>query len=321
MTYNPGDPGHMKAHTDLVAAVNTELIRFGIAGDIPSPSLGDEGHLDDTNAITAALSNLETVAGQTYTLGLPPTRALGDPGHTTDHELLDAAVAEAATWPAWNDATGGTLTEVDDYNGATGERWRIHRFDSAGSLDVSLALHPFSVLVVGGGNDGGGAAAWNWSHAGGDGAFIYDAVTALALGSHSVTIGGASNGTSSLGALTSVMGTRRANGGGTVGTPSDGRPGGDGLLSTITGTPTHYGGGGGSGGTGPTANQYRPGGAGGAGGGGNGGSGGGSGGGQNGFPGTANTGGGGGGGGWNDQGQRGNGAGGSGVVIVAYQIG
>ena len=28
MTYNVGDPGHVKAHSDLVSSINTELARF-----------------------------------------------------------------------------------------------------------------------------------------------------------------------------------------------------------------------------------------------------------------------------------------------------
>ena len=55
----------------------------------------------------------------------------------------------------YNDATGGTETVVDDYNG-TGEQWKVHTFTSSDSLLVTSAVDPFAILCVGSGGGGGG---------------------------------------------------------------------------------------------------------------------------------------------------------------------
>ena len=195
MTYSPGDPGHMLAHSDLVTAVNAELTRFGMAADLPTRALGDEGHLDDHNAIRGALATIEATAGRTFGTALPPVRNLGDPGHVDDHTALLACALEASLWPAWNDGTGGTVTEIDDYNGATGERWRVHQFDSDGVLDVSLAIKPFRVLVSGGGGGGNpdgqldsGGVFVGTAHGGGGGVHTNDTAT-LPTGPIALTVG------------------------------------------------------------------------------------------------------------------------------------
>jgi len=53
----------------------------------------------------------------------------------------------------WNSATGGTVTDVDNYNG-TGQKWRVHTFTDSGTFTVTNAGKPFRVLVVGGGGGG-----------------------------------------------------------------------------------------------------------------------------------------------------------------------
>jgi hypothetical protein len=53
----------------------------------------------------------------------------------------------------WNEATGGDVTIDHDYNGS-GESWKIHTFTTSNAsdgLNVSVSVHPFRVLVVGGG--------------------------------------------------------------------------------------------------------------------------------------------------------------------------
>ena len=47
MTYTVGDPGHVKAHSDLVSSINVELARFSMGGALPIKEEGAEGHLDD----------------------------------------------------------------------------------------------------------------------------------------------------------------------------------------------------------------------------------------------------------------------------------
>ena len=226
MSYIAGDSGHMQAHADLVIAVNVELARFGLPDDLPIKNTGDEGHLDDHNAIVAALSNIESTAGKTFTTALPPTRNLGDPGHPADHSALDACVAEAATWPAWNAATGGTITEIDNYNG-TGEKWRVHTFTGTGTLDISLAVQPFRMLAVGGGGGGGGGNGGQQGEkaggAGGGGEVLHNDALTLTAGAHTIT------------AIGSGGGAGAGNGNGA------GSSGGDGSGTTFTtvGTARH----------------------------------------------------------------------------------
>ena len=344
MSYIAGDSGHMQAHADLVIAVNVELARFGLPDDLPIKNTGDEGHLDDHNAIVAALSNIESTAGQTYSTALPPTRNLGDPGHPADHSALEACVAEAATWPAWNDATGGTVTTVDNYNG-TGEKWRVHTFTGNGTLDVSLAVQPFRVLLVGGGGGGGNGGQGLQGGGGGAGRMVPVDTLTLSTQSYPVVIGsGAVSGQGHKGGE-STFASHSAPGGGNGGNESggigtDGGSGGGGGQTL--GGDTYYGrnqpgtpvaGYGNNGSTSRGSPQSNAGGGGGAGGVGN--LGGGSGAGRDsnisgsvvnyarggqGFggssPAPANTGNGGSGGN-NAPG----GAGGSGIVIVSYRIG
>ena len=78
----------------------------------------------------------------------------------------------------FNDAVGGTVTEIDDYNGS-GEKWRVHTFTGNGTLDISVAVQPFRVLIVGGGGaskftansgqGGGGAGGAGSAGSGGPG--------------------------------------------------------------------------------------------------------------------------------------------------------
>ena len=266
VTYSPGDPGHIQAHVDLVTAVNTEAERFGLADDLPLRGVGDEGHLDDHNAIRAKLELIETTAGRTFGTPLPPVRNLGDPGHVDDHTALLACALEASLWPAWNDATGGTITTVDNYNG-TGEKWRVHTFTSNGTLDVSLAVQPFRVLVVGG---GGGCGSRGSGHPGGGGGGGVVAVNLNATaGAHSVTVGaggygpGGGDGIAASAGGASTFLTATAGGGGasspvygsdsTPGAPSGSPQSNPGAPRTADGG---SGEGGGAGGTPQTATGY-----------------------------------------------------------------
>lgn len=184
--YAVGDPGHVKAHADLVASVNVELARFGLTDLLPIKNEGDEGHLDDHNAIREKLEGLANLAGRTFTHGLPPVRSLGDPSHTDDHNLLAWAVTEAAEWPAWNAATGGSVTT---YSKADGTVWTQHKFTSSGSFTVTTGAFPFIIRLIGkGGNSGYADCPMHGGGRGGGGGG-YDIQTTLDPGTYSVTVG------------------------------------------------------------------------------------------------------------------------------------
>ena len=259
----------------------------------------------------------------------------------------------------FNEAVGGTITEIDNYNGA-GQRWRVHKFTGNGSLEVLESQQPFRVLVVG----GGGGSQGPYGGGGGAGGVIANDAQTLTVGTHTVTIGAGgnqANGQNSvLGPLTAIGGGRTSATGGSGGGSNDGTryqgTAGQGNRGGSGGTQGGEcnGGGGGAGGVGKDAYLYGSGDGGpgigtditgtpmrlaGGGGGGMGWNPGTSnghivgkgvdGGGScptawNGSPGhaTANTGGGGGGAHFKlGSGGTSPGSGGSGVVIVAYQIG
>ena len=88
----------------------------------------------------------------------------------------------------YNDATGGTITTVDDYNG-TGEQWRVHTFAANGTLNVTKATQPFRVLVVGGGGTGGTGCPNGAGGGGGGGGVYHNAALALTATAHTVTVG------------------------------------------------------------------------------------------------------------------------------------
>ena len=182
-----------------------------------------------------------------------------------------------------NEALGGTITEIENYNG-TGETWRVHTLSSSGTLEVLSSPQPFRVLVVGG---GGGAQGLSGSpsvddEGGGGGAGEVQDLSnqILPTGSLSVTVGagGATNnngGSSSVHSITSTGGSRgngysggasgngysggtgqNAQGGGGAGAGENGYQGydwfggdgGNGVQSDISGSSVYYGGGGAAGG-------------------------------------------------------------------------
>jgi hypothetical protein len=274
------NPDHILEHDDISALVNAQSARFGRAQLLPIVNLeGDPGHLTLHNSIRAELAAIATAAGKTYTVALPPVRSLGESGHAPeDHEAYRVAVVEAATWPAWNSATGGTIADKTNYNG-TGQKWRVHKFTANGTLNVSIAAQPFSVVVGGGGGGSGQNAQGAAGGKGGDGQGVQKTSQTLATGSHAVVVGvggaggpadgwgqgnGSSGGVSSLGTITAT------GGGGGYGpgdqnhpqNPADGSPNGPTVTSTITGTSATYGG---AGGPRPYDHPARPGNAGAAG--------------------------------------------------------
>jgi hypothetical protein len=154
----------------------------------------------------------------------------------------------------FNEAVGGTVTEIADYNG-TGQTWRVHTFTSSGSLEVLSDGDPngFRVMVAGGG--GGGGYSWHYGWTGGTGGrgqTVTDDALALPVGSHTVTRGGGgggegTGGTSSVGAFISAAGGGGATGAGDGYHGQNGSPSYSCVASDISGsTVSCYGGAGGA---------------------------------------------------------------------------
>lgn len=162
----------------------------------------------------------------------------------------------------WNDASGGTISTVSNYNG-TGQTWKIHSFSSSSTFTVNSGPSNFSTLVVGGGGGGGcGQSVWNGGGGGGGGARTYSTTTSLSNGAYTVTVGGGggacggsegggggAGGQSKLGPSITANG----GGGGAGGCCGNGGAGpvSGGTIYTITGSPVRYGQNGGSGGNNP----------------------------------------------------------------------
>ena len=230
---------HVTDHNELVGLLLTEATRFGYTPVSNGPfTYDDPGHIDEHNLFVDDLKALATIAGRTFTTALPDTAKHGDPGHPADHDLLRAAVTEVQAWPAWNDCTGGTVATVDNYNG-TGERWRVHTFTGTGTLDISLAVQPFEVLLVAGG--GGGSGQWGNNAqsyvggSGGSGGVIWSGNSgpvSLTPGAHSIVVGnggvaGGSGGNSTAFSLTAIGGGAGRKGSGTSGGSGGGSAWGD----------------------------------------------------------------------------------------------
>jgi hypothetical protein len=156
--------------------------------------------------------------------------------------------------PTFNVATGGTVTDVVDYNG-TGQTWRIHTFTADDTFEVTAAPQPFRVLCQGGGGAGGGVDNNTHSNAG-DGGYGTDDEYTIPPGSHSVLVGvggaaqgwgyagqyGGTGGPSSLGSIVTANG---GPGGASVSGDAGGYNGPTrGPSSDITGATVQYGGGG-----------------------------------------------------------------------------
>ena len=86
----------------------------------------------------------------------------------------------------YNEATGGTETIVDDYNG-TGEQWMVHTFEASGTLSVASAPALFRYLVVGAGGAGGGKPSPEGGGGGCGG--VVDTVGLLSVGDIAITVG------------------------------------------------------------------------------------------------------------------------------------
>ena len=86
----------------------------------------------------------------------------------------------------YNEASGGTETVVDDYNGK-GEQWKIHTFDASGTLSVASAPALFRYLVVGAGGSGGGKPSPEGGGGGCGG--VVDEAGLFSVGDIAITVG------------------------------------------------------------------------------------------------------------------------------------
>jgi hypothetical protein len=210
------------------------------------------------------IDNVGNVLAKTYTSLTPGTsyayrvRAVSAEGRRSAW----SNVAVATALEPYNAATGGTVTDVPNYNGTT-ETWRFHRFNASGTLTVSRAVQPFYAVAVGGGGGGGGGREGGGG-GGGAGKYLETqslvlqaaaiAITIGAGGVGSPTTGGAADtgGTTTVGSLSATGGTGgisgwSPNGGGRGGTSGNGFAGGG-----TSGDIARAGGGGGATAIGPT---------------------------------------------------------------------
>ena len=140
----------------------------------------------------------------------------------------------------FNNATGGVITTVANYNG-TGQTWRVHTFNGSGTLTVTSASAPFAVAAIGGGGGGGGSNNSHHGGAGSPGVIAQNSSVTLTTGAKPVTVGtggagsdywGSSGGASSMGA------TSASGGGGGW----NGHEGSSGNPFPSVGPSTNYGG-------------------------------------------------------------------------------
>lgn len=181
--------GHVDAHNELRSGILREAERFGTTVDIGGPyQVNDPGHVQEHEKTRAALDLIAKTAGVPVTL--PPVRKLGDHQHSpSDHDLLDQALSILSKADAWNDATGGTIT---DYS-KDGKRYRRHVFTASGAFVVTRAVRPFTMYLLGGGGGGGhGGFDGGGPHGGGPGGGggYYSTTKTLTLTTYDLVIGG-----------------------------------------------------------------------------------------------------------------------------------
>lgn len=149
-----------------------------------------------------------------------------------------------ATTTNWNDASGGTVTDIENYNG-TGETWRLHTFTSAGTFNVVSGSQPFRLLVVGGGagaeGRNEGALGSYGGRPGGGGAVYSNDNEVLSDGLNvSVTVGSGGGSCGSTNCYPS-NGQSSAFGGYTANGGTTNTPGLVGTTSNISGASITYG--------------------------------------------------------------------------------
>ena len=131
-----------------------------------------------------------------------------------------------------SECTGGTITDIM----VNGIAYKVHTFNSSGTLNCPVAK-TVSALVVAGG--GGGGVGWNRNqgHGGGAGGVLYNDALSILATSYSITVGNGgdsgSNGSNSVFSTMTAIGGGKAGGNGQKGT--NGGSGGAGTSSGGTG--------------------------------------------------------------------------------------
>ena len=147
----------------------------------------------------------------------------------------------------FNLATGGTTTDVTNYNG-TGQIWRVHTFTpGTPSLVVIGAANPFSTIIVAGGGNGGTGVPNGGGGGGGGGGVYYSNSLILTPQTYAFNIG------AGLGGFTGDVYPASPNGNNTTGfgiTCGGGGGGGVGFYANKHPAGPGSGGNGGSGGGG-----------------------------------------------------------------------
>lgn len=158
----------------------------------------------------------------------------------------------------FNLATGGSVTDVANYNG-TGQLWRVHTFASSGNFVIVQAGQVFKAVVAGGGGAGGGEGHYYGRGGNGGAGTASENTLQLSVGTYAVTVGaggsggtpqhsnGAAGGSSSFAGITQSGG----GGGGSGNNRFTGSPNGPQISSNIDGVTKTYGGSGGLGWTDP----------------------------------------------------------------------
>lgn len=210
-------------------------------------------------ALSATVSGL--TAGVTYYVRVKAqnTAGLSDPSN----------ISSAVPLVPYNEATGGTITDVPNYNGS-GQTWRVHAFTASGTFNVTRSVNPFSVLAVAGGTGGGDSFIGTGGNGGGVQSFTLTAAQ-CPVGPYGITVGARGPGPANPrqpGGASTAFGVTAQPDAGAAGGPASGNPnvsppggnGGTGVASAITGSTDYYGsGGGGGGGINGTTGQSGPG--------------------------------------------------------------
>lgn len=243
-----GLPGPVQSTSGSATGNTTASISWSAptnssAGSVTSYTVTGGG-TPSVSGTSATISGL--AAGTQYTWKVTAVNSLGSGVTTT---------LSPVTTTNWNAATGGTTTDVSNYNG-TGQTWRVHTFTSNGTLNITKAASEFRVLVVGGGGMGragtcGTGGAGCWGNGGGGGGWIDDSRT-LNTGSHSISIGAGGTNYNTPSGGTTTFGSISCTGGGSgsgTGSSSGGSPNGYSSgagprYTTITGTSMDVGWGG-----------------------------------------------------------------------------
>ncbi len=174
---------------------------------------------DTANAGMTATQVNSTITGTSTPYGgdgsRPIARGRGGMGAANTGEGGQSGIVVIAyeTSNAFNAATGGTITIIDDFE-STGEKWAQHTFTASDTFALSSAQQPIKVRLIAkggssgyadcpmhGGTNGGGAGAYEW-----DGS--------LTVGDYAVTVGTANSKANTNGGSSTVEGVGTVGGGG-----------------------------------------------------------------------------------------------------------